>query len=137
MKDLSKYLFKEEVEVVIDVDLANFFGKIDRQTLKDLLSLKIKDKTFMRYVSRMFEAGVLAEGELSMSEEGVVQGSCVSPVFSNIMAHYVIDVWLEKTVKPLMRGNIKVFRYADDLVVCCPIRRRCATPQKRIRKTSE
>lgn len=67
----------------------------------------------------MFEAGVLAEGELSMSEEGVVQGSCVSPVFSNIMAHYVIDVWLEKTVKPLMRGNIKIFRYADDLVICC------------------
>lgn len=26
VKDLSKHLFKEEVEVVIDVDLANFFG---------------------------------------------------------------------------------------------------------------
>jgi len=119
VKGLTKYLFKEEVEVVIDVDLANFFGKIDRQILKELLSLKIKDKKFMRYVSRMFEAGILAEGELSMSEEGVVQGSCVSPVLSNIMAHYVIDVWLEKTVKPLMRGNIKIFRYADDLVICC------------------
>ncbi len=74
---------------MIDVDLANFFGKIDRQILKDLLSLKIKDTKFMRFVNRMFEAGVLAEGELSISEEGVVQGSCVSPVFSNIMAHFV------------------------------------------------
>jgi hypothetical protein len=99
--------------------LAKVFGKIDRQILKDMLSMKIKDKKFMRYVSRMFTAGVLADGELSMTDEGVVQGSCVSPIFSNIMAHYVIDIWLEETVKPLMRGNIQVFRYADDLVICC------------------
>lgn len=119
IKELTGHLFKEEVEVVIDVDLANFFGKIDRQMLKDMIFMKIKDKKFMRYISRMFTAGVLADGELSMSDEGVVQGSCVSPVFSNIMAHYVIDLWLEETVKPLMRGNIKVIRYADDLVICC------------------
>ncbi|GDX39622.1 group II intron reverse transcriptase/maturase [Methylocystaceae bacterium] len=119
LKDLHEHLYKEEVEVVIDVDLANFFGKIDRQMLKDMISMKIKDRKFMRYISRMFSAGVLADGELSMSDEGVVQGSCVSPVFSNIMAHYVIDLWLEETVKPLMRGNVKVIRYADDLVICC------------------
>jgi len=119
VKDLHEHLYKEEVEVVIDVDLANFFGKIDRQMLKDMISMKIKDRKFMRYISRMFTAGVLADGELLMSDEGVVQGSCVSPVFSNIMAHYVIDLWLEETVKPLMRGNIKAFRYADDLVICC------------------
>jgi len=119
IKDLHQHLFKEEVEVVIDVDLANFFGKIDRQMLKDMISMKIKDRKFMRYISRMFTAGVLADGELLMSDEGVVQGSCVSPVFSNIMAHYVIDLWLEETVKPLMRGNIKVIRYADDMVICC------------------
>lgn len=29
IKSLTEYLFKEEVEVVIDVDLANFFGTID------------------------------------------------------------------------------------------------------------
>ena len=119
IKDLHQHLFKEEVEVVIDVDLANFFGKIDRQMLKDMISMKIKDRKFMRYISRMFTAGVLADGDLLMSDEGVVQGSCVSPVFSNIMAHYVIDLWLEETVKPLMRGNIKVIRYADDMVICC------------------
>ena len=119
IKDLHEHLFKEEVEVVIDVDLANFFGKIDQQMLKDMISMKIKDRKFMRYISRMFTAGVLADGELSVSDEGVIQGSCVSPVFSNIMAHYVIDLWLEETVKPLMRGNIRVIRYADDLVICC------------------
>ena len=85
VKDLMKHLFKEEVEVVIDVDLANFFGKIDHDIVKDMLGLKIKDSKFMRYITRMFKSGVLADGELSMNEEGVVQGSCCSPVISNIV----------------------------------------------------
>ena len=119
VKDLREHLFKEEVEVVIDVDLANFFGKIDHQIVKDMLSMKIKDSKFMRYITRMFKSGVLADGELSMSDEGVVQGSCCSPVIANIVAHYVIDIWLEETVKPRMKGMVKGFRYADDLVICC------------------
>jgi RNA-directed DNA polymerase len=129
VKDLRGYLLKEEVEVVIDVDLANFFGKIDHQLVKDILGTKIKDSKFIRYISRMFKAGVLADGELSMSDEGVVQGSCCSPVLSNIVAHYVIDTWLEETVKPLMKGMVKAFRYADDLVICC----RYETDAKRIK----
>jgi group II intron reverse transcriptase/maturase len=119
VKDLREHLFKEEVEVVIDVDLANFFGKIDHDIVKDMLGMKIKDSKFMRYITRMFKSGVLADGELSMGDEGVVQGSCCSPVISNIVAHYVIDSWLEETVKPLMKGMVKAFRYADDLVICC------------------
>lgn len=119
IKALRNHLYAEEVEVVIDVDLANFFGTIDHGILKELLSKKIKDTKFMRYVSRMLKAGILAEGELTVSDEGVPQGSLCSPIFSNIVAHYVIDEWLEDTVKPLMKGTIKAFRYADDLVICC------------------
>lgn len=81
--------------------------------------MKIKDSKFLRYISRMFKAGILAEGELIVSDEGVPQGSCCSPALSNIVAHYVIDMWIEETVKPLTVGPIKMFRYADDLVVCC------------------
>jgi len=119
VKDLMRHLFKEEVEVVIDVDLANFFNKIDHQMVKDILSSKVKDTKFIRYISRMFKAGVLSEGELKVNDEGVVQGSCCSPVIANIVAHYVIDQWMEEIVIPLMRGDVKMFRYADDIVVCC------------------
>jgi RNA-directed DNA polymerase len=98
-----------------------------------MLGMKIKDSKFMRYITRMFKAGVLADGELTMSDEGVVQGSCCSPVIANIVAHYVIDTWLEETVKPLMKGMVKVFRYADDLVICC----RYEEDAKRIRSALE
>jgi retron-type reverse transcriptase len=38
----------------------------------------------MRYVNRMFKSGVLTEGDLKISDEGVPQGSICSPVLSNI-----------------------------------------------------
>ena len=44
IKDLHNYLYNEEVEMVIDVDLANFFGTIDHAILSDLLKKKIKEK---------------------------------------------------------------------------------------------
>jgi RNA-directed DNA polymerase len=119
VKDLHKHLFLEEVENIIDVDLANFFGTIDQQYVKEILSKKVKDTKFLRYIQRMFKSGVLSEGELRISDEGVVQGSCVSPIIANVFAHYVIDLWIEETVKPLSAGKVEAFRYADDLVICC------------------
>ena len=118
IKALRTYLNDEEVETVLDVDLSNFFGSIDHQMMLDTLRTKIRDKKFLRYVSRLLKAGILSKGELRMNAEGTVQGSCTSPVLANIVAHYVIDIWLEETVAPLMNGPIRAFRYADDLVIC-------------------
>jgi RNA-directed DNA polymerase len=119
IKDLHKYLYQNEVESIIDVDLANYFGTIDHQLVEEILRKKIKDTKFLRYIRRMFKSGVLADGELTISEEGVVQGSCCSPIIANIVAHYVVDTWIEDTVKPLSVGKVESFRYADDLVICC------------------
>lgn len=119
IKDLHSHLFRHEVESIIDVDLANFFGTIDHQLVEEILRKKIKDTKFLRYVKRMFKSGVLSDGELMVSDEGVVQGSCASPIIANIFAHYVVDTWIEDTVKPLSAGKVEAFRYADDLVICC------------------
>jgi RNA-directed DNA polymerase len=73
----------------------------------------------MRYISRMFKSGVLTDGDLRLSEEGVPQGSICSPILSNIFAHYAIDTWIEEMVKPACKGMVKLFRYADDGVLCC------------------
>ena len=67
----------------------------------------------------MFKSGVLAEGDLTINEEGVPQGSICSPVMSNIFAHFAIDTWIEEMVKPVCKGSVELFRYADDGVICC------------------
>jgi len=88
IKALRNHLYWSPVKVVIDVDLANFFGTIDHQVLMELLGKKIKDQRFLRYIKRMLRAGVLSEGELKVSDEGVPQGSICSPVLANVVAHY-------------------------------------------------
>ena len=75
IKDLREHLFRHEVQTVIDIDLSNFFGTIDHQKALNILQERIKDKTLIRYIVRMFKAGILANGELTVSEEGVLQGS--------------------------------------------------------------
>jgi group II intron reverse transcriptase/maturase len=104
---------------VIDIDLAAYFDSIDHSLLLTLLQEKISDKRFMRYVSRMFKAGVLSAGEFTVSEEGVPQGSICSPILANVFAHYVIDEWFEDVVKQHCAGKVEFFRYADDAVACC------------------
>jgi RNA-directed DNA polymerase len=119
VKDLQNYLHDNEVEVVIDIDLGNFFGTIDHTLLSEMLETRIKDIRFMRYIKRMFKAGVLSEGELSISEEGVPQGSVCSPILANVYAHYVIDEWVCKMIQPFIKGKVRLFRYADDAIICC------------------
>ena len=119
IKDLQHHLHENEIQTVIDIDLKNFFGTIDHEILEDILKEKIKDTKFMRYINRMFKAGVLSKGDLRMSEEGVPQGRFAARYLSNIFAHYAIDLWIEEMVKPNCKGQVELFRYADDAVICC------------------
>lgn len=119
LRELRQHLDKNEVENVLDIDLANFFCTIDRSILMKMLQEKIQDKTLLRYIARMFKAGILSEGELIVQEEGIVQGSCASPVLANIFAHYVLDQWFEEVVKQHCKGTVTLFRYGDDAVICC------------------
>jgi RNA-directed DNA polymerase len=119
IKALQHHLYNNEIQVVIDIDLANFFGTIDHKLMEEILREKIHDKTLMRYVIRMFKAGVLTNGDLQRSDEGVPQGSICSPVLANIFAHEAIDLWIKEMVKPNCKGNVEIFRYADDAIITC------------------
>jgi RNA-directed DNA polymerase len=119
IKDLRDHLYRNEVQTIIDIDLSNFFGSIDHKEVVAILRERIKDETLIRYIVRMFKAGVLASDELTVSDEGVPQGSPVSPTIANIFAHYVIDEWFEEVVKIHCQGKIELYRYADDAVICC------------------
>jgi len=121
IKALNQHLYHNEIQTVIDVDLANYFGSINHKELENILRLKIEDERFIRYLIRMFKAGVLTQRELTVSDEGVPQGSPCSPVLANIFAHYVIDVWFMKVVKQHCKGRVELFRYCDDVVICCQL----------------
>jgi group II intron reverse transcriptase/maturase len=138
IRDLQEYLYKNQVQTVIDVDLAGYFDSIDHKHLQSFLDQKIKDKVFLRYVTRMLKSGVLTHGELRVSDEGLPQGSICSPILANVFAHYVIDEWFQEVVKKHCSGKAEMFRYADDTVICCQYERDAkrilSALQKRLKK---
>jgi group II intron reverse transcriptase/maturase len=119
LRELLNHLHKRPVNAIIDIDLANFFGSINHKELEQILRMKIKDNRLMRYIIRMLKAGVLIGSELIVGEEGASQGSICSPVLANIFAHYVIDLWFEEKVKKHCKGEVKLVRYCDDMVIAC------------------
>ena len=137
IRALRQHLDRNEVEVIIDIDLANFFGTIDHKTLLSILQEKIKDERLIRYISRMLKAGVLSQGELIVSEEGSSQGSMCSPILANIFAHYALDQWIEETVKVHCKGKVELFRYCDDAVLCCRYKQDAERVHKALAKRLE
>lgn len=113
-KALFNHLSNQTVEVVIDVDLKNFFGLIQHEILLGFLRRKIKDERFIRYVARILKSEILREGRFEVSEEGSPQGNIASPILSNIYAHYVIDEWIEEVVPRYTKQEVRSFRYVDD-----------------------
>ena len=41
---------------------------------------------------------------------------CFDPLLANIFLHEVLDAWFEEVVRPRMRGQVRLVRYADDAV---------------------
>lgn len=111
---LYNKLRRHNLPWVVEVDLKDFFNTIDHKKLLEILSLRISDKTLLRYIARMLKAGILVEGTCQEAERGTPQGSSVSPILANIFLHHVLDEWFIKAIRPELEGE--TVRYADDVV---------------------
>jgi len=102
----------------LDQHIRNYFGSLVRDKLKEMLRKRIADKDILRLIGKWLKVGVLDEGRMLLSEHGTYQGSVISPLLANIYLHEVLDKWIEDVVKPRMRGEITLFRFCDDFIVC-------------------
>ena len=95
-----------------------FFDNVSHQHLEELLRRRISDPKLLRLIVRFLKAGVMIEGRLQATEDGVPQGASLSPLLANVYLHYVLDEWFEREVKPRLRGEAEIIRFADDFVCC-------------------
>jgi hypothetical protein len=86
--------------------------------LMEMLRERIADERLMRLVGKCLHVGVLDGEEFLESSEGTAQGSSLSPLLGNVYLHHVLDVWFEREMRPHLRANSALVRYADDFVLC-------------------
>jgi group II intron reverse transcriptase/maturase len=102
---------------VLEVDIRAFFDTLDHGALRGFLDKRVSDGVIRRAIDKWLKAGVLEEGAVTRPEEGTPQGGVVSPILANVYLHEVLDVWLEREVKPRLHGDATLIRYADDFVI--------------------
>lgn len=100
---------KQGYKVIVDVDLSKFFDRVVHDILMARVARKVKDKRVLRLIGRYLRAGVMVDGELQATREGVPQGGPLSPLLANIV--------LDDFDKELEKRDHRFVRYADDFVI--------------------
>jgi RNA-directed DNA polymerase len=117
LDDIQKDITFGKVTFGLDADIRDYFGTIVRKQLMDMLQKRVTDKNLLQLIGKWLQVGVIEDGRLLLSENGTYQGSIVSPILANLYLHEVLDLWIEEEVRPRMKGDMKLYRYADDFIV--------------------
>lgn len=113
---LSVAICKTPVNWILDADIRGFFDSVSQEWLVRFLEHRIGDERVIRLVRKWLKAGVLEDGNWSVSEKGTPQGAVASPLLANVYLHYVFDLWAQQWRRREATGNVIVVRYADDIV---------------------
>lgn len=116
--NLREAISAKKINWVFDADLKNFFGSLNQDWVMQFLKHRVGDPRIIALIRRWLKAGVM-EGDTHIpSEQGTAQGGPVSVLISNLYLHYVLDLWIDKVVKPRLKGYVHYVRYLDDFVLC-------------------
>ena len=94
-------------EWVVDLDIEKYFDTVNHDKLISILREEVNDANTLNLIRRFLKAGVMEDGLVSPSKEGVPQGGPLSPILSNI--------YLDKLDKELETRGLRFVRYADDV----------------------
>lgn len=108
IKQALEYL-NEGYEWVIDIDIEQFFDKVNHDKLIQILREQVNDSTTLNLIRKYLKAGVMEKGIERATTSGVPQGGPISVVLSN--------VYLDKLDKELEQRGLRFTRYADDTMI--------------------
>jgi len=113
---LAAGIYRKKVNWVLDADIRDFFGQLDRAWLEKFLGHRIADGRVLRLIGKWLAAGVIENGQWSETRAGSPQGASVSPLLANVYLHYVFDLWAGWWRNRYARGDMIVVRFADDFI---------------------
>lgn len=91
---------------VVDLDLSQFFDRVNHDYLMNELSRRITDKRVLKLIHKILRSEIVEGSNRIPCKQGVPQGGPLSPLLSNII--------LDKLDKELEKRGLRYVRYADD-----------------------
>lgn len=117
IKEVNQTIMTRKVNYILDSDIKGYFDNVDHKWLIKFLENDIEDKNFIRYIVRFLKSGYVENGMKIKTDKGTPQGGLISPVLANVYLHYVLDNWFDKIVKPNLKGESYLVRFADDFII--------------------
>lgn len=100
---------QEGYQIAVDIDLAQFFDRVNHDLLMVRVAWKVHDKRVLRLIGKYLRAGVQVGDRIEPTREGVPQGGPLSPLLANIL--------LDDFDKELEQRGHCFARYADDAMI--------------------
>jgi group II intron reverse transcriptase/maturase len=122
IRALDRIMHRGKVSWILEADVVSFFDSLVRPKLLEMLQIRVADGSLLRLIGKCLHVGVLDGEAYAESDIGAAQGSVLSPLLGNVYLHYVLDQWFEREVKPRLRGEAHLVRYADDWVMTFELR---------------
>lgn len=117
IREINQRIMINKVNYILEADIKGFFDNVNHDKLMEFLEHTIQDKNFLRYIKRFLKSGVIENMKYYETDKGTPQGGLISPILANVYLHYVLDLWVEKCVKPICKGEVYYIRYADDFIL--------------------
>lgn len=121
LSELRERCFETRVSRIYDADVSSYVDDIDHRELNRFLDKKVKDGVIRRLINKWLKAGIVDGKARYYRASGSPQGGVISPILANIYLHHVLDEWYDKEVRPRLRGETFLVRFADDFVIGCAL----------------
>lgn len=106
-----KSYIESGMQYVAELDIKDFFDNISHNRLCSLLESEIDDITLISLIKKYLKMNVRLDDQIRRNEKGVIQGSSLGPLLSNL--------FLSKLDWQMQNDKVAYVRFSDDIKVFC------------------
>lgn len=109
---------------IVDIDIEGYFDNIDHELLMERVKERVADSRVLGLIEAFLKQGVMEQGVQWQPEKGSPQGGVISPLLANI--------YLNELDWRINTEEVRLIRYADDMVLMCRNREDAAQAREKI-----